>query len=138
MGRREVRDWVDVLECDRSLQPLGYLAWASCGKDPGFSPASILDHAARMTRFADREIEELAFAGPPPKASELARRWHEALDAARAVIEVLPPEEAGTCVLLGEDLCRLGVEGLQGALEREAIRYRTGSIGGAFPTFRPH
>jgi hypothetical protein len=35
VGRLEVRDWVDVLECDARLQPLGYLAWAACSKDPG-------------------------------------------------------------------------------------------------------
>lgn len=33
VGRLEVRDWVDVIECDRRLQPFGYLAWAACGLD---------------------------------------------------------------------------------------------------------
>ena len=35
VGRLEVRDWVDVINADRRLQPLGYLLWAACGKDPG-------------------------------------------------------------------------------------------------------
>jgi hypothetical protein len=26
VGRLEVRDWIDVIECDRRLQRLGYLA----------------------------------------------------------------------------------------------------------------
>ena len=28
VGRLEVRDWVDVINADRRLQPLGYLLWA--------------------------------------------------------------------------------------------------------------
>lgn len=40
VGRLEVRDWVDVIASDERLQPLGYLAWAACAKDPAFGPAS--------------------------------------------------------------------------------------------------
>jgi len=32
------------------IQRLGYLAWAASGKDPGFSPAAILDQAGRSSR----------------------------------------------------------------------------------------
>jgi Nucleotidyl transferase AbiEii toxin, Type IV TA system len=46
IGRMEVRDWIDVITSHDRIQPLGYLAWAACGKDPGFGPASILGHAA--------------------------------------------------------------------------------------------
>ncbi len=38
VGRLEVRDWVDVIASHERVQPLGYLAWAACGKDPGFGP----------------------------------------------------------------------------------------------------
>jgi hypothetical protein len=138
IGRREVRDWVDILQCDSSLQPVGYLAWAACGKDPGFSPASIVEHAARFGRFAPEEVAELTFAGPAPDASDLARRWHAALDAARAVVELLPAAEAGTCVLSGGlELCRLAPDELAPALQQGAIQFRTGSIRGALPTIRP-
>lgn len=50
VGRLEPRDWIDVIECDDRLQPLGYLAWAASGKDPGFTPTGILDGAARSGR----------------------------------------------------------------------------------------
>ena len=69
VGRVEPRDFVDTLTCHRELQPLGYLAWAACGKDPGFSPA--------------------------PTASELSLRCHSALADAREVAAVLPAEHAG-------------------------------------------
>ena len=52
VGRLEARDWVDVLACDARLQPLGYLAWAACGKDPGFTPGGLLAQA--RVRAADR------------------------------------------------------------------------------------
>lgn len=137
VGRREVRDWVDVLHCDETLQPMGYLAWAACGKDPGFSPASILEHAARSARFTPQEVAELAFAGPSPDPVELSRQWHAALDTARRLVEILPAEEAGGCVLSGGPaLCRLPPAELELALQRGAIRFRTGSIRRALPTIR--
>ena len=135
IGRREVRDWIDVLHCDSSLQPVGYLAWAACGKDPVFSPASILEHAARTGRFVPEEVAELSFAGAPPETSELAHRWRQALEAARAVVELLPGERAGTCVLSADsELSRLAPDDLGPALRREEIRFRTGSIRGVLPT----
>lgn len=137
IGRREARDWVDVLQCDHSLQPLGYLAWAACGKDPAFSPVSILEHAARTGHFTPEEVAELAFAGERPDPSNLARRWHAALDAAQAVVATLPADEAGGCVLEGDELCLLAPVALVTAMNRGEIRYRSGSIRGAFPVIRP-
>ncbi len=137
VGRREARDWVDALECDRSLQPLGYLAWAAVGKDPGFGPASLLEQVARTGRFTREEIRELAFAGEPPDAGELARRWRAALEAAREVVEALPGEEAGTCVVLAdEDLCRLPAAALAEAVKSGTVGFRSGSIRGVLPTIR--
>lgn len=51
VGRLEARDWIDLILCSEQVQPLGYLAWAACGKDPGFSPAYC---GRRTTSFADR------------------------------------------------------------------------------------
>lgn len=137
VGRREVRDWVDLLECDSRLQPLGYLAWSACGKDPGFSPSSLLEHAARTGRYAPVEVAELVFAGPPPDPAELARAWQSALAGARAVVALLPSETAGSCVILrGEGLCRLDPSALEEALAAGRLEFRTGSIRGVLPTFR--
>ncbi len=72
VGRAEVRDWVDVLACHEHLQPLGYLAWAACGKDPGFTPQGILSEAARASRYTDEELSSLAFDGDVPSAADLA------------------------------------------------------------------
>ena len=59
VGRLEVRDWVDVINSHAKLQPLGYLMWAACGKDPGFSPGSLLAHARRtapLLRLGNRAV----------------------------------------------------------------------------------
>ncbi len=135
VGRLEVRDWVDVIECDERLQPFGYLAWAACGKDPGFSPASILEHAARSGRYSAEEVGSLAFSGPAPDPAELSRRWHALLGAARGVVAQLPAEESGKCVL--ESTGRLfkgdGLT-LKEALASKGVLFHSGRIRGALPT----
>jgi len=135
VGRLEVRDWVDVIECDRRLQPLGYLAWAAAGKDPGFSPAAILEQAARSSHYTADEVAALAFAGERPDARSLAREWRRMLAVAAEVVAALPADEAGRCVL-GEDhlLFKGGVSDIRAALARGAVHFHRGCIRGALPT----
>jgi hypothetical protein len=137
VGRLEVRDWVDTIECGERLQPLGYLAWAACGKDPGFSPLALIEHGARTARYSADEVQMLAFAGPPPDASDLSRRWRLQLASARAVVAALPPEEAGKCVLdhTGK-LVRAPAADLSGMFVRGELRFHAGSIRRAFPQIR--
>jgi hypothetical protein len=132
-GRRKVRDWVDAIQCHRHLQPLGYLAWAASGKDPGLSPSFILEQAAR-TRYVQAEVDLLAFEGPVPSAAALSTTWHQAVDEARAIIRLLPAPEAGRCVLDGGgDLLRARPADLPGALTAGRVRFHQGRIRGAFP-----
>jgi hypothetical protein len=134
VGRLEVRDWIDVIACDEHIQPLGYLAWAACGKDPGFSPEAILDHAKRSGRYSAEEVLELSFAGKPPDAGELSRKWRTMLHLAREVIKMLPADEVGKCVLSHEGaLCRYEPSELLGAIDRSEIFFHAGCIRGAFP-----
>jgi hypothetical protein len=133
-GRLEPRDWVDVILSGELLQPLGYLAWAACGKDPGFSPGAILEHAARASRYSADELRGLAFSSEPPDPADLSRRWHEAFAAAKAIIALLPAAEVGTCVLTdGDDLFRGSIDELQIALKNRALAFHRGRIGGAYP-----
>lgn len=134
VGRLEPRDWIDVLWADARLQPLGYLAWAAAGKDPGFGPDGILAEAARTGRYTTDEIEALAFSGDHPDAGELSRRWHGALRQAREIVELLPPAHVGACVIDRDaHLFRGDPEGLRAALEAGALRYHEGTLGGAWP-----
>jgi hypothetical protein len=134
VGRLEARDWIDVIHCDERIQPLGYLAWAATGKDPGFSPAAILEQAGRSSRYTKDEILALSFDGEPPDPALLSRRWHEMLDAARAIVGALLPEHVGKCVLekTGK-LYRGDVRELRDALQRGELVYHAGRIRGAFP-----
>lgn len=138
VGRVEVRDWVDTIECSERLQPLGYLAWAACGKDPGFSPLSLVEHAARTTHYSSDEVATLAFGGPAPDAGDLSRRWKAQLAEARATIGALPHEEAGKCVLDRSGmLLREPPSALGDALARGDVRFHPGSIRGPLPQLRP-
>lgn len=135
VGRLEVRDWVDVIACNDRLQPLGYLAWAACGKDPGYSPSRILAEARRSSRYTDVEVAELAFEAAPPDAAELSRKWSSILVTADDVVEGLPPDEVGTCVMTaGGELFRGTPPELQAALAKGSLRFHGGRIGGVLPT----
>lgn len=137
VGRLEPRDWVDVLTCDERLQPLGLLMWAACGKDPGFSPASILDQAARTSRYTDEELSALAFGGDPPTAAELGRRWHRALETARETIAALPAGHVGEAVLTRSgELFRGDAAAVREAIRDEKLEFHRGRIGGALPALR--
>lgn len=135
VGRVEVRDWIDTLTSSDGIQHLGYLAWAACGKDPGFSPTSILEHAARSSRYSADEVAALEFDGPVPDAGALARRWRELLEEAQRIVATLPAEEVGRCVL-GADgtLYTADPVTLAADLERGLVRFHAGCIRGALPS----
>ncbi|MCC7103866.1 MAG: nucleotidyl transferase AbiEii/AbiGii toxin family protein [Chloroflexi bacterium] len=137
VGRLEVRDWIDVIATDQRLQPLGYLAWAACGKDPGYGPASILEGAARSGRYSREEVQSLLFEGDPPDAAELCGTWHGMLNAANQVIAALPLEEVGTCVLnAAGGLSRASPEELPELLYQGGVLFHHGAIRGAVPRLK--
>jgi hypothetical protein len=138
VGRREPRDFVDALRCVDTVQPLGLLAWAACGKDPGWNPVALVDEAVKTARYSQVELDTLDWEDDVrPDARELGERWHRAVAAARALIPSLPPEEAGTCVMDGEVPARFeSVAEVAAARTRGAVSFRRGSIRGAFPQAR--
>lgn len=134
VGRLEVRDWVDLIGCHESIQPLGFLAWAACGKDPGFSPSMILAQAARSSHYSATEVAELAFDGPPPDAGVLSRAWHRMLTEAEALVAELPCAEVGKCVLNADGTLFPGdPAALRTALANGAVHFHPGRIRGALP-----
>jgi hypothetical protein len=118
------------------VQPLGYLAWAASGKDPGLSPLFILEQAAR-TRYVQSEVDQLDFEGATPAAAELSARWHHALDEARELVRLLPSEQVGKCVI---DLHGRLEKGSPAVLATELaegrVAFHEGRIKGAFPELR--
>jgi len=139
VGRVEVRDWVDAIQCAERLQPLGYLAWAASGKDPGFSPAGILEHAARASRYSAEEVADLLFEGTPPDAGDLSRRWKRLLESARQVVPILPGDAMGKCVLSQRGELFVGdADHLRRALAEGAIVFHAGRLRGALPQIPPN
>ena len=138
VGRLEARDWIDVISAHEKVQHLGLRLWGACGKDPGFGPAAILNHARRSARYTQAEISELAFDGKPPDAAILSRTWHAAATEAEEVFDMLPAEQAGRCVLDAElRLFRGSPQALGDAAEAQDLRYHEGRIRGVFPEIRP-
>ncbi len=136
VGRREARDWLDIVRCHQTVQPLGYLAWAAAGKDPGFSPQRIVEECAR-TRYVQGELDALDFEGPAPRASDVSARWHAAIDEARELVEALPAQEVGRCVLDHEGrLASVPATLLPRELSAGRVVFHEGSIRGAFPEVR--
>jgi hypothetical protein len=137
IGRREPRDFVDIVRCHEAVQPLGYLAWAASGKDPGFSPARIVEECAR-TRYAQAELDPLDFDGPAPRLAELSAAWHDAIASAREIVAALPAEEVGSCVIDARGgLERATAAELPEQLRAGAVAFHAGRIRGAFPEVRP-
>jgi hypothetical protein len=134
-GRVEARDWIDLMTCHDRLQPLGYLVWAACGKDPGYGPAALLQEIRRGTRYTQAELDLLDFDGPTPDARSLGARWHEIAREAAAIVSLLPARDVGGCVTSGNDLFRGGPIDLEAALRASEVEFHHGRIGGAWPAF---
>jgi hypothetical protein len=135
-GRMESRDWIDVLNCDRDIQPLGYLAWAACGKDPGYNPLSLLAEISRA-HYSQAELDMLDFSGFKPDAVLLGERWHQVLQTAKVLCRHLPAGELGRCVIGSDGKLFLGsAEELQEALKNNEVGFHLGRLGGSWPVFR--
>ena len=133
-GRSEIRDFVDVLHLDGSYLPLGALAWAACGKDPGFTPDFLLDHAARHVAYTRHDLDRLSLR-QPLDLGVLKHRWLAALTRARTLVAGLPAQEVG-CLYLHRDRRPVAPDPTSDAF-RALTRHR-GSVRGAWPTVSSH
>jgi hypothetical protein len=135
VGRLEVRDWIDVQECSRKIQHLGLLAWSASGKDPGFNPKGILKEAARSSRYTHADLEKLDFSVPLPDIVQLSQDWKKLLIESEEIVDLLPAEQAGKC-LLSENgaLVGGGLYEIQQVLHSGKYLWHSGSIGGVLPS----
>ncbi|MEN8149197.1 MAG: hypothetical protein ABFS86_05205, partial [Planctomycetota bacterium] len=93
-GRDEIRDLVDILHIHDTYLQLGTLAWAGCGKDPGFTPAFLLDQAGRHAAFTQADLDRLDLR-EPLDLTDMKRRWLAATEQAHELVNSLPAEELG-------------------------------------------
>lgn len=93
-GRDEARDFLDILYVHDEVLSLGALVWAAVGKDPGFTPVSLLELVKRRGHYRPEDFERLRLVKPVDPTA-LKSRWLAALDQAEAFVRRRPPEEAG-------------------------------------------
>lgn len=94
VGRDEARDFVDVLFVHNRILPLGALCWAAVGKDPGFTPLSLLELLKRQGRYRPADFARLDLSEPFDLVTAKVA-WRAALEAAEAFCTTSPPDEIG-------------------------------------------
>ena len=76
----------------------------------------------------------MAFSDHAPDASLLNREWHNILKEAEALVELLPYEHAGSCVIdRNAELFNGEPRDLKSALQKSAIRFHRGTLRGSYP-----
>jgi len=130
-GRREARDYVDVIELNRSHYSIATLAWAAPAKDPGFTPQLVLDE---MTRHAKFTLEEYRWVETTETIDPVAlkKEFLDAVFSAREILSTLPLESAG-CVFID---ATAKIRALTADVAGEpGISWHTASSYGALPRF---
>lgn len=130
-GRDEARDFVDTLVVHRHVLPLAGLCWAAAGKDPGFTPLSLLELLKRRGRHREEEIRRLNLAEPFDLRGAKAE-WMEALAFAETFARERPPEELG-CLYYSTAEDRFTLPEPNASLEAQGLAVHFGTLGGVIP-----
>jgi hypothetical protein len=94
VGRDEPRDLLDTIHTHQTVLPLGAVIWAAAGKDPGFSPAMLLDLLRRRGKLRPEDLARLRLA-TPIELPTLKHAWLGALEQASDFVQSRPPNELG-------------------------------------------
>ncbi len=130
-GRDEPRDFVDILFVHGRVLPLAALCWAAVGKDPGFTPLSLLELLKRRGRYRHEDFARLHLAEP----FDLARAkqtWLAALADAEAFGREQPPEECG-CLYYSTERQQFVVPRRGASLADQGVVPHFGAPGGLLP-----
>ena len=76
-ARSETRDYVDIVELHK-IYPLSAIVWAACGKDPGFTPLSLLKMMRRFARLDPAKLDKIKARDLNPVALKTA--WMKMAD----------------------------------------------------------
>jgi hypothetical protein len=135
-GRLEPRDWIDVIECNISLQHFGYLVWAACGKDPGVNPDMIIAEAARI-HYTQVELDTLDFEIKIASAKQLSKQWKEIISDGKSIIDKLPEDLLGMGVLdRSGKLYKGNPDQIADDIKGGNIQFHQGTIGGVWPVIK--
>ncbi len=94
-GRDEPRDFLDIMQIHAEMLPLAALVWAAVGKDPGFTPSSLLEIIRRRGKYRPEDFARLHLARPVDLVS-LKTRWLAALEHCEVFVRRRPASEAGS------------------------------------------
>jgi hypothetical protein len=125
-GRDEPRDFLDILDLHAATLPLGALCWAAAGKDPGFTPLTLLELLRRRGRYHAEDFERLHLVEPVDLPA-LKARWLEALAGAEAFVRSRPPGEIG-CLYYSPHLARFTAPGPDGPADAVPHYGRPGGV----------
>lgn len=128
-GRDEPRDYLDVLYAHKNILALPGLIWAACGKDPGFTPNSILDLLRRKGKYRERDFSRLRL-NTTVNLQAMKDAWIKELEISHKVCKYLPAEEVG-CLYYDKDKLKFVVPDEKRA---DHIALHFGSDGGVLPT----
>jgi hypothetical protein len=130
-GRDEARDFVDVLYVHNHVLPLAGLCWAAVGKDPGFTPLSLLELLKRRGRYRAEDFSRLHLA-QPFDLHEAKATWLGALADAEAFARARPPEESG-CLYYSTRQKKFVMPDSDASLDAQDIVPHFGAPGGVVP-----
>jgi hypothetical protein len=130
-GRDEARDFVDILFVHAQVLPLAGLAWAAVGKDPGFTPLSLLELLKRRGRHRPETIARLQLAAPFDLHAAKAT-WLAALADAESFAAARPPDEIG-CLYYDRARERFVIPRADVALAEQGVVQHYGAPGGVLP-----
>ena len=126
-ARTETRDYVDIVEFHRTF-PLAAVCWAACGKDPGFTPLSLLRMMRRFARVNPAELDKITARALNPTV--LKTTWIEMSDEAEIKITGLADErpDVPVGVAFVDTVGRPGWIG-----DNPALRLHAPSVRGCWP-----
>jgi hypothetical protein len=130
-GRDEPRDFVDILFVHARVLPLAALCWAAPGKDPGFTPLSLLELLKRRGKYHPEDFTRLQMVEPFDLA-HAKEIWLGALGAAEAFARARPADELG-CLYYSTGSGQFVLPTPGGDLAASSIAPHFGMPGGALP-----
>lgn len=132
VGRDEPRDFLDAMEAHRTLLPLGALLWAASGKDPGFTPLSLLALLQRRGKYRPEDFARLHLRTQPDLPS-LKVEWLDALSTAEVFVRNRSAEQLG-CLYYSP--ARHAFVGTLDEVQTPDVVPHYGRPGGVLPAFR--
>ena len=130
-GRDEPRDYVDILFVNERVLSLGALCWAAVGKDPGFTPLSLIELLKRRGRYRSEDFARLHLVEPFDLA-EAKEVWLTAIGEAEAFVRERPPEEDG-CLYYATEKREFVVPSANASLSDQGVVRHFGEPRGVLP-----